>query len=58
MQSENMWTAPPTTGYVNVYPGAQGGNEWSPEAYSPDTPSVLRPGHQRILGIQRCNRRG
>jgi alcohol dehydrogenase (cytochrome c) len=36
-QSENMWTAPPTTGYVNIYPGAQGGNEWSPEAYSPDT---------------------
>jgi alcohol dehydrogenase (cytochrome c) len=37
MQSANMWTVPPTTGYVNVYPGAQGGNEWSPEAYSPKT---------------------
>ena len=37
MQSKTMWTAPPLTGYVNIYPGAQGGNEWSPEAYSPDT---------------------
>ncbi len=36
-QSETMWTVPPTNGYVNIYPGAQGGNEWSPEAYSPDT---------------------
>jgi PQQ-dependent dehydrogenase (methanol/ethanol family) len=36
-QSETMWTKPPTDGYVNIYPGAQGGNEWSPEAYSPDT---------------------
>ncbi len=36
-QSENMGTPPPTTGYVNIFPGAQGGNEWSPEAYSPDT---------------------
>ncbi len=35
MQSANMWTPPPTNAYVNVYPGAQGGNEWSPEAYSP-----------------------
>jgi len=35
MQSANMWTQPPTNSYVNVYPGAQGGNEWSPEAYSP-----------------------
>ena len=39
MQSKNMFTKPSATkgGYVNVYPGAQGGNEWSPEAYSPDT---------------------
>jgi alcohol dehydrogenase (cytochrome c) len=36
-QSETMWTKPPLTGYVNINPGAQGGNEWSPEAYSPDT---------------------
>jgi len=35
MQSANMWTPPPTDSYVNIYPGAQGGNEWSPEAYSP-----------------------
>jgi alcohol dehydrogenase (cytochrome c) len=35
MQSANMWTPPPTNAYVNIYPGAQGGNEWSPEAYSP-----------------------
>ena len=37
MQSANMWTTPPQNGYVNIYPGAQGGNEWSPEAYSPKT---------------------
>ncbi len=37
MQSANMWTATPASGYVNIYPGAQGGNEWSPEAYSPKT---------------------
>jgi alcohol dehydrogenase (cytochrome c) len=37
MQSKTMWTAPPEKGYVNIYPGAQGGNEWSPEAYSPQT---------------------
>lgn len=37
MQSATMWTTPPENGYVNVYPGAQGGNEWSPEAYSPKT---------------------
>jgi alcohol dehydrogenase (cytochrome c) len=37
MQSANMWTPPPEDGYVNIYPGAQGGNEWSPEAYSPKT---------------------
>jgi len=37
IQSANMWTTPPTDGYVNIYPGAQGGNEWSPEAYSPKT---------------------
>lgn len=36
-QSKTMWTTPPATGYVNIYPGAQGGNEWSPEAFSPDT---------------------
>lgn len=37
MQSATMWTPPPRDGYVNIYPGAQGGNEWSPEAYSPKT---------------------
>lgn len=37
MQSATMWTTPPTDGYVNIYPGAQGGNEWSPEAFSPKT---------------------
>jgi alcohol dehydrogenase (cytochrome c) len=37
MQSSTMWTPPPMNGYVNVYPGAQGGNEWSPEAYSPQS---------------------
>ncbi|HUB45423.1 MAG TPA: PQQ-binding-like beta-propeller repeat protein [Acetobacteraceae bacterium] len=37
MQSKTMWTKPPLDGYVNIYPGAQGGNEWSPEAYSPST---------------------
>jgi len=37
MQSATMWTPPPESGYVNIYPGAQGGNEWSPEAYSPMT---------------------
>lgn len=36
-QSATMWTSPPVDGYVNIYPGAQGGNEWSPEAYSPKT---------------------
>lgn len=36
-QSKTMYTTPPTTGYVNIFPGAQGGNEWSPEAYSPNT---------------------
>jgi alcohol dehydrogenase (cytochrome c) len=35
MQSSTMWTSPPEKGYVNIYPGAQGGNEWSPEAYWP-----------------------
>ncbi|WP_428489190.1 pyrroloquinoline quinone-dependent dehydrogenase [Rhodopila sp.] len=37
MQSKTMWTKPPLNGYVNIYPGAQGGNEWSPESYSPAT---------------------
>ena len=37
MQSKTMWTKPPLDGYVNIYPGAQGGNEWSPEAFSPAT---------------------
>jgi alcohol dehydrogenase (cytochrome c) len=37
MQSKTMWTKPPLNGYVNIYPGAQGGNEWSPEAFSPIT---------------------
>jgi alcohol dehydrogenase (cytochrome c) len=37
MQSANMWTTPPTDSFVVVYPGAQGGNEWSPEAFSPET---------------------
>ncbi len=37
MQSANMWTQLPLNGYINIYPGAQGGNEWSPEAYSPKT---------------------
>ncbi len=43
-QSETMMTPPPTNGYVNIYPGAQGGNEWSPEAYSPDTHLFYVPG--------------
>lgn len=37
LQSANIFTTPPLDGYVNVYPGAQGGNEWSPEAYSPQS---------------------
>ncbi|MGH7042374.1 MAG: pyrroloquinoline quinone-dependent dehydrogenase, partial [Acetobacteraceae bacterium] len=37
MQSSTMWTKPPQGSDVNIYPGAQGGNEWSPEAYSPKT---------------------
>jgi len=37
MQSPNMWTTLTSNSYVNIYPGAQGGNEWSPEAYSPKT---------------------
>jgi alcohol dehydrogenase (cytochrome c) len=37
MQSKTMWTKPPPNGFVNIYPGAQGGNEWSPEAFSPVT---------------------
>lgn len=37
MQSANMWTQPPKDSFVVVYPGAQGGNEWSPEAFSPRT---------------------
>lgn len=36
-QSANIFTVPKKNGYVNIYPGAQGGNEWSPEAYSPKT---------------------
>ena len=57
-QSENMWTAPPTTGYVNIFPGAQGGNEWSPEAYSPDTHLFYVQGTNEFLGIQCRERRG
>jgi alcohol dehydrogenase (cytochrome c) len=37
MQSATMWTPLTKNTYVNIYPGAQGGNEWSPEAYSPKT---------------------
>lgn len=36
-QSKTMWTKPPLEGFVNIYPGAQGGNEWSPESYSATT---------------------
>jgi PQQ-dependent dehydrogenase (methanol/ethanol family) len=36
-QSKTMWTQLTSDKYVNIYPGAQGGNEWSPEAFSPDT---------------------
>ena len=37
MQSATMWTQPPKDSFVVIYPGAQGGNEWSPEAFSPKT---------------------
>ncbi len=36
MQSSTMWTIPGEKP-VLIYPGAQGGNEWSPEAFSPRT---------------------
>jgi alcohol dehydrogenase (cytochrome c) len=36
MQSSTMWTVPGDKP-VLIYPGAQGGNEWSPEAFSPNT---------------------
>jgi glucose dehydrogenase len=36
-QSSTMWTKLAADKYVNIYPGAQGGNEWSPEAYSPES---------------------
>jgi PQQ-dependent dehydrogenase (methanol/ethanol family) len=36
MQSSTMWTVPGDKP-VLIYPGAQGGNEWSPEAFSPST---------------------
>lgn len=35
-QSSTMWTKPGEKP-VLIYPGAQGGNEWSPEAFSPKT---------------------
>ena len=36
-QSSTVGTPLTPDKYVNIYPGAQGGNEWSPEAYSPET---------------------
>ncbi|MGH7153122.1 MAG: pyrroloquinoline quinone-dependent dehydrogenase [Acetobacteraceae bacterium] len=36
MQSSTMWTVPGEKP-VLIYPGAQGGNEWSPEAFSAQT---------------------
>lgn len=36
MQSDTMWTVPGSKP-VLIYPGAQGGNEWSPESFSPRT---------------------
>ena len=36
MQSGTMWTVPGEKP-VLIYPGAQGGNEWSPEAFSAQT---------------------
>ena len=50
-QSKTMYTTPPTTGYVNIFPGAQGGNEWSPEAYSPNTHLFYVEGTNEVLGV-------
>jgi alcohol dehydrogenase (cytochrome c) len=44
MMSKTMFTAPTKSG-VNILPGANGGAEWSPPAYSPATHDVY------VLGI-------
>jgi alcohol dehydrogenase (cytochrome c) len=55
MQSSTMGTVPGDKP-VLIYPGAQGGNEWSPEAFSPATRYLYVMGTTRRGNMKRIRR--
>lgn len=50
MQSKNMFTTPTKAG-VEMLPGANGGAEWSPPAYSPQTGYVYVLGMNQLMNF-------
>lgn len=50
MQSKNMYSLPTKTGVV-MLPGANGGAEWSPPAYSPLTKNVYIMGMNQLMNF-------
>jgi alcohol dehydrogenase (cytochrome c) len=48
MMSKNMFTTPTKKG-VEMLPGANGGDEWSPPAYSPETHDVYIPAMNQLM---------
>ena len=50
MQSKNMYSLPTKTGVV-MLPGANGGAEWSPPAYSPLTNNVYIMGMNQLMNF-------
>jgi len=46
--NENMFKAPTKEG-INILPGANGGAEWSPPAYSPQTHDVYVPAMDQLM---------
>lgn len=48
MMSKNMFSQPTKAG-VDMLPGANGGDEWSPPAYSPDTHEMYIPAMNQLM---------
>ncbi|HTU69466.1 MAG TPA: PQQ-binding-like beta-propeller repeat protein [Candidatus Baltobacteraceae bacterium] len=48
MMSKNMFSMPTSAG-VNMLPGANGGDEWSPPAYSPKTHDMYVPAMNQLM---------
>jgi len=51
LMSKNMFSQPTAKGVV-MLPGANGGAEWSPPAYSPDTHNVYVLGMDQLMNFQ------